>query len=519
MPDPGELNSCVRLLCAASLAALAACGGGGGGDNGGGGGGGNWTPGVFAPSSTFANRCVNPRSGTNDLQGSVLDENNFLRSYSNETYLWYDEIADQDPAGFSSPLAYFDQLKTDATTPSGAPKDRFHFTFPTEEWERLSEAGEAAGYGVQWAILAAAPPRDVRVAYTEPNSPATAPGVDLARGAQVLFVDGVDVATSNNVDALNGAFFPAAAGESHTFTIRDVGSPNTREITLVSEIVTSTPVQNVKAVATPMGNVGYLTFNDHIAPAEGQLIAAVEQLAAQNVQHLVLDLRYNGGGFLAIASQLAYMIAGDVPTAGAIFEEIRFNDKHPTTDPVTKQPLEPMPFFDTTLDFSEPAGQPLPALDLQTVYVLTGPDTCSASESIINGLRGVGVEVVLVGSTTCGKPFGFYPTGNCGTTYFTIQFQGFNNDGFGDYGDGFSPQNDAFGVPVPGCSVHDDFDHALGDPLEARFKTALDLIQGGSCPAPTGLAPERGLSKPDALGPPDGVTPKGPWRENRILRP
>src|SRR5690606_23875517 len=102
---------------------------------------------------------------------------------------------------------------------------------------------------------------------------------------QVLFVDGVDVATSNNVDALNGAFFPAAAGESHTFTIRDVGSPNTREITLVSEIVTSTPVQNVKAVATPMGNVGYLTFNDHIAPAEGQLIAAVEQLAAQNVQH------------------------------------------------------------------------------------------------------------------------------------------------------------------------------------------------------------------------------------------
>jgi hypothetical protein len=512
----GDSTWLFRLVSATALAALAACGGGGDGDDGGGGGGSGWTPGVFQPSESFAGRCENPRAGTNDLQGTVLDENNFLRSYSDETYLWYDEIVDQDPGNFDSPLDYFDVLRTNATTPSGAPKDRFHFTFPTEEWERLSEAGEAAGYGVQWAILAASPPREVRVAYTEPNSPATAPGVDLARGAEVLSVDGESVA-NGNPDVLNAAFFPADEGESHTFTVRDVGASTTRQVTMVSEIVTASPVQNVKTVGTPMGNVGYFLFNDHIATAEGQLIDAIEQLAAANVQHLVVDLRYNGGGFLAIASQLAYMIAGNA-TAGAFFEEIRFNDKHPTTDPVTDEPLEPMPFFDTTLGFSETPGQPLPTLNLQQVYVLAGPDTCSASESIINSLRGIGIDVVLVGSTTCGKPYGFYPTDNCGTTYFTIQFQGFNNDGFGDYGDGFSPANDPFGVSVPGCSVHDDFEHELGDPLEARFLTALDLIQGGDCPAVTGAAPARGLSKPGALGPEDGLTPKGPWRENRILR-
>lgn len=510
----------VRLLCAFVLAGVAACGGGSGGGGGddGGSGGSNWSPGVFQPSASFANRCVNPRPGTGDLRGTVLDENNFLRSWSDETYLWYDEIVDRDPGDFTSPLDYFAVLRTNALTPSGAPKDRFHFTVPTEEWERLSQAGEAAGYGVQWAILRAAPPREVRVAYTEPGSPATDPTVDLARGAEILFVDGVSV-ENGNADALNAAFFPAGEGESHTFTVRDVGATGTREVTMVSAIVTSVPVQNVKTVPTPMGNVGYLLFNDHIATAEGLLIDAVEQLAASNVQHLVLDLRYNGGGFLAIASQLAYMVAGSVPTAGAVFEEIRFNDKHPVTNPVTGQPLEPMPFFDVTLGFSEPPGQPLPALDLETVYVLAGPDTCSASEAIINSLRGVGVEVVLVGTTTCGKPFGFYPTDNCGTTYFSIQFQGFNNQGFGDYGDGFSPANDPFGEPLPGCSVHDDFEHALGDPLEARFATALQLIQGGQCPAATGAVPERGVAKPGALTPPDRLTPKGPWRENRILTP
>ncbi|HEX7062025.1 MAG TPA: S41 family peptidase [Woeseiaceae bacterium] len=521
MRDRQDATFVVRLLGIAALTALAACGSGGGGEPDTGDGGSNdWKPGVFKPSSSFAGRCESPRAGTTDLEGSVLDENNFLRSYSDETYLWYDEIVDQNPASFTSALAYFDELVTLEMTPSGAPKDRFHFTISTDEWERLSQSGESAGYGAQWAVLEPNPPsRVVRVAYTEPDSPATAPTVQLARGADVLTVDGASVA-NGNANTLNAGLFPAAAGEPHTFTIRDLGSTVTREITMTSAIVTSSPVQNVKSVDTPMGKVGYLLFNDHIATAEGQLIDAVEQLAAESVQHLVVDLRYNGGGFLAIASEFAYMIAGAVPTAGATFEEIRFNDKHPTTDPVTGEPLVPMPFFDETLGFSPsaPEGQPLPSLNLQKVYVLAGPDTCSASESIINSLRGVDVEVVLVGATTCGKPYGFYPTDNCGTTYFTIQFQGFNNQGFGDYGDGFSPQNDPFGEAIPGCSVHDDFDHALGDPLEARFKTALDLIQGGSCPAPTGAAPERGLAKPGALHPPDGIAPKDPWRENRILR-
>ena len=40
------------------------------------------------------------------------------------------------------------------------------------------------------------------------------------------------------------------------------------------------------------------------------------------MQDLVLDLRYNGGGYLAIASELAYMIAGPARTSGKTFERI-----------------------------------------------------------------------------------------------------------------------------------------------------------------------------------------------------
>ena len=149
----------LRQISVVFLAAsLAACSGGGG--NGGlGQGGGNtnnndWQQGVYLDWSTYYRQCNN-----------VLNQNNFLRSYSNDTYLWYDEITDRDPGLYSDPLAYFDLLRTNALTPSGQPKDKFHFTYDTEEWEQLSQSGVSAGYGIQWAFLANTPPRDLRIAY------------------------------------------------------------------------------------------------------------------------------------------------------------------------------------------------------------------------------------------------------------------------------------------------------------------------------------------------------------------
>ena len=72
---------------------------------------------------------------------------------------------------------------------------------------------------------------------------------------------------------------------------------------------------------TPTGPVGYMQFNDHIATAEGGLIDAINTLKTAAITDLVLDIRYNGGGYLDIASELAYMIAGPTPTAGRTFEQ------------------------------------------------------------------------------------------------------------------------------------------------------------------------------------------------------
>ena len=335
----------------------------------------------------------------------------------------------------------------------------------------------------------------------------------------MIRVDGIDVENSVDRDALNAGLFPTEPDETHTFEILDPGAQATRTIQMTSTEVTSAPVQNVKVIPTATGPVGYLLFNDHILTAEDALVDAVNQLNTAGITDLVLDIRYNGGGFLFIASQLAYMIAGDAQIAGRPFETLQFNDKHPVTNPVTGDPLFPTPFFNVTTDVP-PQFLPVLNLPARRVFVLTGPGTCSASESIVNSLRGVDVEVIQIGSTTCGKPYGFFETPNCGTSYFTIQFRGINAKGFGDYTNGFSPANTTTGVvgtTLPGCSVGDDFANALGDPAEARLAAALTYRETGTCPAPTGLAVE-GLGELSGSTPPrDGIVLKNPLLTNRIM--
>ena len=172
--------------------------------------------GLFSDASVYQNSCGNPRSGTDpfdgstypDQQGSFADENNFIRSSSNDLYLWYDEIEDVDPEAYASSagqvLDYFDLMKTFATTPSGAAKDQYHFTYDSLEWKQLSQSGISVGYGVEWRLLQSSPPRKMVVAFVEPDSPASAAG--LARGAEIVTADGVDVVNGADTDTLNAAF-------------------------------------------------------------------------------------------------------------------------------------------------------------------------------------------------------------------------------------------------------------------------------------------------------------------------
>ncbi|MDO8700953.1 MAG: S41 family peptidase [Undibacterium sp.] len=426
-------------------------------------------------SNTVANLCQAPRAGNDpfndnkpypDRLGTLAQEKTWLRSWTDETYLWYREVPTTlNPANYATAIDYFDVLKTSATTASGKAKDQFHFTYPSAEWDALSQQGIEFGYGITWSRAPGdSLPRKRVVAMLEPGSPADKAG--LHRGDQLITVDGADYLNGNDsasIDKLNAGLFPEKEGETHTLIFKRDNS--TVSVFIAAANVVSTPVQNTKIIDTPTGKVGYLTFNNHNSVSELQLINSIDTLKAAGVTDLVLDLRYNGGGLLYVASELAYMIAGPVATNGKTFEQSQFNDKI--------KPDAPTPFFSTAYGFSAPAGQPLPYLGLKKVSILTSAGTCSASEAIINSLQGIDVEVSLIGAQTCGKPYGFYPTPNCGTTYFSIQFKGINNKGFGDYADG---------IPAT-CNIADDFTHALGDPLEAQLAAALHYRNTKICPA------------------------------------
>ena len=444
-------------------------------------------------SNSMRNICENPRMNGdyNDTRGTITDENNWIRSYSNDTYLWYSELDDIDPGTVSSTKGYFDLMRTNGLSPTLNAKDQFHYMQNTEEYNQYY-SGVSAGYGVRFFLIESSPSRQIIVGYNEPNGPAA--NNNLSRGAEIIFVDGEAIADSNNVAVLNAALFPETVGESHTFVVRDLNATEDRTVTMTSAETTTVPVKNVTTLDVGGKKVGYLTFNSHIKPAETQLIDAITQLKANNIEELVLDMRYNGGGYLTIAAELGYMVAGSA-SDGEVFDALTFNDKYTVRDPINNNILEPSRFSSTAAGFDAPtdptpSGTPLPGLDLTRVFILASGGTASASEALINGLRGVDVEVILIGEATRGKPYGWYALDNCGTTYSTIQFKGSNAKGFGDYSDGFIPvvSADLSGAEITGCEVADDLSHALGDANEARLAAALGYIETGSCPAETASA-------------------------------
>lgn len=510
--EPNRLPRPAKIAALVLATLLSACGGGDGG--------GGSVPNSkgIAASAQSAQQCsdTNPYASAALKTGSLSVEKQWLRSYFDEAYLWYDEVpvVDANAAAYSNPADvrsslgnYFEALKTPVVTASGARKDRFGFTYPTAAWNALSQSGVAAGYGFEpvfgsLVVNAQNPNRNIRIAYVEPGTEAAAKA--LRRGDQVVSVDGVSADTDSSAGkaVLNAAIFPDTLGVPHTWVFSRSGSANF-SVTLTTANITKVPVLSRSVITALDGKkVGYLVFNDHLATAEAPLIEAVNDFAVQGIDDLVLDVRYNGGGYLYIASELAYMIAGPARIQSRLFELLSYNNKRGAGQ-VT-------PFSPTTR-----GGTALPTLGLARVYVLTQSGTCSASESIINGLRGVDVDVRLIGGTTCGKPYGFSAKDNCGISYFPIEFKGTNAKGFGDYPDGFVPAGSGE-TGIAGCAAADDLSHALGDTSETMLATALAYRSSGACPVlSVGLDRAQAAARAGATS--SGFMLRGPARENRLL--
>jgi carboxyl-terminal processing protease len=516
----------IRNAAMAALAAvlvLAGCGGGSGAgrDGTGSSGGGN-----VEVSTQYANQCAPTNTLARDSLGNLLSpyrngslatEKSWVRTYMNEVYLWYREMPTVDAARAEFNIApaedaldnYFEALKTPARTGSGKLKDQFSFTYPTKAWQALSQSGVVSGYGFELVLLSATTPRSARVGYVQPGSPAANAGVGrgdtlLAVTAQGRTIDFVNTVSQIDIEILNEVLFSPVNGSSVVFQFRSSGGV-TRDVTLVASQITTSPVLYQAVLTDGADKIGYLVFNDFVVPGEGQLRTAFNAFASQGVNDLVLDLRYNGGGYIYMAAQLAYMIAPTAKTAGRTFERYQFNDKRQAENINAGNKVPFLSVSSGSAGSGTTAGQPLPNLNLSRVFVLTSPGTCSASESVINGLRGVDVEVILIGGSTCGKPYGFQAKDNCGLSYFPVEFQGVNEKGFGDFADGFAPT----------CAVADDFDAALGSSDENMLATALAWRKNGGTCAPVSMVKD--LAGTGADGGATGQVIRPPVRANKFL--
>ncbi len=459
--------------------------------------------------------------------GTLGTEKAWLRDYIDRDYLWYREVpsVDASAAPYSNDTAngfyasienYFDALLTPAITASGKRKDQFSFTYPTAAWDALINSGSTAGWGVEWHYdtvdSTTGTMNGIRIAFVHDASPAA--DIGLQRGDRLVSIDGLFASATNDptqYNALLDRLYPAA-GRTVDFVVQRGAAQLTRRATSANVTLTTTRYRTLDVGGQ---KVGYLLFNDHLANAEAGLTAAVDSMNTAGVRDLVLDLRYNGGGYLYIASQLAYMIAGAGAISGRPFEQTIFSDKRKAENEIAA-------FESRSCNAAASNGRlvcttnaPLPTLALQRVYVLVSGSTCSASEAIVNGLRGIDVDVRLIGGTTCGKPYGFFGQDNCGITYFPIEFQGVNAKGFGDYADGFVPGGGG-ASGVPGCAADDDLDHALGDTTEGQLAVALAYrasIDAGA-PACPPLAMARRTAPLAAGSEPRGLVFKPPALTN-----
>jgi C-terminal processing protease CtpA/Prc len=199
------------------------------------------------------------------------------------------------------------------------------------------------------------------------------------------------------------------------------------------------------------GITGHIVFDSFISPSEGELDAAFSYLTTNGIQDLILDLRYNGGGYLYIAQELASYITGGA-NHGSDFIKLIYNSLHQ----------------DQNMSF--PLLSPPYPLTLSKIVVITTRETASASECVMNGLKPY-MSVISIGDTTNGKPVGMNG-GDIGKKYFIapVTFKDVNKNNEGDFFDGIAPS----------ALVPDDIVHNFNDREELCLKAAISYLETGS---------------------------------------
>ena len=164
---------------------------------------------------------------------------------------------------------------------------------------------------------------------------------------------------------------------------------------------------------------------------------------------MVVDLRYNGGGYVDLQQTLAnYLVNSSAD--GSIMMSLVYNENLAENNETTK-------------------FKKLGVLDINNIYFVVTDNTASASELLINNLKPY-MNVKLVGEATYGKPVGFFPIPVGDWYIFPVSFRNTNGLGEGNYFDG---------IPVDNL-VQDGLDKDWGDRTESSLASVLAHIGTGA---------------------------------------
>lgn len=399
--------------------------------------------GVTAPAATPAVTTASP-----DLvkDSSVL--------YARDLYLWYNQIpATFDARSYADPSKIMEAIRPYSIEPGfSAAVDRWSFGMKKTDWDNLS-AGLSAnfsnvtttgdfGLGVFFNAEG-----DLRVKSVERLSPAGVAGIH--RGWRITNINGNTDMTTANASFIVSNVYNAAAS-TFSFTRPD---GTTTSIALTASSYHQQPVYLDTVYNIASKNIGYLVFTSFLGDTTdiyNNFQRLFSNFAAHNVTDVIVDLRYNGGGYVSVAQKLADYLVSPSATGGLMMKE-EYNDKN-------------IQYNDAS--YFVKAGPFNPA----HIYFIVTSGTASASELVINNLKPY-MDVKLVGPTaTHGKPVGFFPVPVGDWYIFPVSFRSSNKNGTGNYFNGIAVNS----------AVADGLDKDWGDIHESCLARAIKSITTGS---------------------------------------
>lgn len=329
--------------------------------------------------------------------------NNFIWNGMNQIYLWQGDVPDLADDRFASeeeynvylqasdaPEFFFNSLLYD-------PKNVDIFSYFIEDYNEFQNQnqGISLSNGVDFG-LARYGSADNILGYVRLVLPGSdADGKNIQRGDVFTEVDGKQLTVGNYRSLLFGdnTTYTLAISEIIGNTI----TPTGETVELTKTDYTEPSINKIAFIEEGGRKIGYLHYTQ-FSSQESELNAAFLELKNEGITDLVLDLRYNPGGWATVSTSLASMITGQFK--GEVIKKETWNNRYQTYWESECPECLVEVFDDRTSGFF--SDEAINSLNLNSIHVIGTSGTASASESLISGLQPY-IDVTLIGEETYGK--------------------------------------------------------------------------------------------------------------------